>query len=222
MESCNSKFCQEQRRFVITLLQRHRSFLHQYKRLRSLACNWNHIRMTRSITASITTFGELHRMNSPIFELSANSLAEINAALLNLLHALNQANGVNWFRILERTGLRTATPLASPDTPAEQIFAAIPLTAKRILHRELHERTWTIIQQRFGLEQREQHTLEEIGKKLHFTQERTLQREKQALRVLQDIFLRQNYVGRRHHMHRCPNADSPICTTSRVTDEATR
>jgi hypothetical protein len=85
-------------------------------------------------------------MNSPIFELSANSLTEITAALLNLLHVLNQANGVNWFRILERTGLRTATPLTSLDTPAEQIFAAIPLTAKRILCRELHERAWTIIQ----------------------------------------------------------------------------
>jgi hypothetical protein len=95
MGELQQEIFQEQRRFVITLLQRHRSFLHQYKRFRSLACNWNHIRMTRSITARITTFGELHRMNSPIFELSANSLAEINAALLNLLHALNQANGVN-------------------------------------------------------------------------------------------------------------------------------
>ena len=48
MESCNRKFCQEQRRFVITLLQRRRSFLHQYKRFRSLACNEKHIRTTRS------------------------------------------------------------------------------------------------------------------------------------------------------------------------------
>ena len=106
--------------------------------------------------------------------------------------------------MLERTGLRTPLPLTSPDTPSEQIFAAIPLTAKRILLRELHERAWTIIQQRFGLEQREQHTLEEIGKKLHFTRERTRQREKQALLVLQDIFQRQSYVARRNQVHRCP------------------
>src|SRR2546422_8270429 len=60
--------------------------------------------------ARITTAGELHRMNPPICELFANLLAEVNSALLNLLHAPNQANEVNWVRILERTGLRTATP----------------------------------------------------------------------------------------------------------------
>ena len=79
-------------------------------------------------------------MNPPICELFANSLAEVNAALLYLLHAPNQANEVNWVRILERTGLRTATPLALPNTPAEKIFAAILLTGKQILCRELHER----------------------------------------------------------------------------------
>ena len=124
--------------------------------------------------------------------------------------------------MLERTSIRTPSPLASPDTPAEQIFEAIPLTVTRILCRELHERAWTIIQQRFGLEQTEECTLEEIGMKVRITRERTRQCEKQALRVLQDIFLRQNYAGRRYYVHRCTNADPPLCTTAWVTDEATR
>lgn len=136
-------------------------------------------------------------MNPPICELFANS-------------GKRSELGSN----SDRTGLRTATPLASPNTPAEQIFAAIPLTGKRSLCRELHERTWIIIQQRFGLEQTEQCTLEVISKKLHITRERTWQREKEVLRVLQDIFLRQNYFGSRYHTHRWTNADPPICTTS--------
>jgi DNA-directed RNA polymerase sigma subunit (sigma70/sigma32) len=54
------------------------------------------------------------------------------------------------------------------------------------------------------MEQTEQLTLEKIGKKLRITRERNRQREKQALRVLQDIFQRQNYVERRNQVHRCP------------------
>lgn len=43
-------------------------------------------------------------------DLYASSMAEGNGDLLNLLHAPNQANEVNWVRIQERADLRTAPP----------------------------------------------------------------------------------------------------------------
>lgn len=157
------------------------------------------------VKSGITSIGELYTKEGSFLDdlqgFHSDSLGNINSALIALLDTLNNENEVDWFQYWKRQGIQVLPTITASDAKTEEIFKNIPKIVEEVLRQETDERSWTVIQRRFGLGKTEKLTLEDIGSAYGITRERIRQIENKALKALHHVFVGQRYAGKNYHVH---------------------
>ncbi|MDQ2885660.1 MAG: hypothetical protein M3Y39_06195 [Chloroflexota bacterium] len=155
--------------------------------------------------AGINTIGQLYNVNNTfvgnIKGFHANSLGNLNNALVMLLNSLNNENEVNWFHYWENQKIQIF-PLTTPaNASSEQILEQLPSVIEEVLCQELDEKASMIIKRRFGLSNVERLTLEDIGDAYGLSKERVRQIEEKSLKILRSVFGGKRYTRKRYQVH---------------------
>ncbi len=154
--------------------------------------------------AGINTIGELYNTKasfvSSIVGFHTNSLGNINDSLVALMNCISYENSVDWFQFWKVRGIDILPSTYAAHT-TEQIVGDFPKIIEEILRREANERSWIIIQRRFGLGKVEKLTLEDMGNAYGLTRERIRQIEEKALETLQGVLVEQRYASKSYHVH---------------------
>jgi hypothetical protein len=157
------------------------------------------------VQAGITTIGELLDSRGlglrDIPRLGQVSLKAVNRAMVTLRNSLNQENEVDWLKYWRAQGVQLLPKQYKPGASSEQIVRELSKIIKEILYQDYDERTWIIIQRRFGLEATEKLTLEDLGDAFGLTRERIRQIEEKALRELRKVLVERQYAGKNYRVH---------------------
>ena len=157
------------------------------------------------VKGGIATIGQLYnagnvRLND-IQGFHPDSLGNVNGSLITLLNSINHDNEVNWVQYWEAQQIQILPTTSTFTTTPEQIIKHLAQIIEEILRRESSERSWVIIQRRFGLGKAEKLTLEDMANVFGVTRERIRQIEEQALRILENVLVEQHYAGKNYHVH---------------------
>lgn len=131
----------------------------------------------------------------------SGSLGKINGSLIALLNSIKNENEVDWFQYWQTQGIRILPSICTFQATSDQIVRNLPKIIEEILPREENEKSWIVIQRRFGLGKTEKLTLEEIGSVFSITRERVRQIEEKALKILRGILVEQHYAGKNYQVH---------------------
>jgi DNA-directed RNA polymerase delta subunit len=157
------------------------------------------------VKAGIVTIGELYNCsNIRLCEIQGfhlDSLGIVNSSLISLLNSINHAGDFDWFQYWKGQEIQILPPASTSITSQEQIIRELPKIVEEILRREKDERSWSIIQRRFGLGKTEELTLEDLGNAYNLSRERIRQLEEKALRILGNVLIEQHYAGKNYHVH---------------------
>ncbi len=157
------------------------------------------------IKAGIVTIGQLFQAKiSYLCSLQGfhlDSFSDINGALTALNDAIREDGSIDWFHYWKTRDIRIIPSITSPDGCIKEVFQAIPQIVEEVLRQGYNERSWLVIQKRFGLGNTKRLTLEEIGSADGLSRERIRQIEKKALETLQAVLVEQRYGGKSYHLH---------------------
>ncbi len=152
----------------------------------------------------LLTIADLYNVQSSqlgnISGLHPDSLGTINDALVTLLCSISDEGNVNWFYYYGARQIDVLPTTSTYSTSLESLVNNLPSILEEVFRREHDERSWTIIQRRYGLGQAKL-TLEDIGNALSLTRERVRQLEAKAIKKLQNVFLLEHYSGKNYHIH---------------------
>jgi len=172
-----------------------------------LSLNQLHLDITTQVALfkeKVLTIADLYDIQSSqlgnISGLHPNSLGNINNALITLLCSISKDGKVDWFHYYDAQQIEVLPTTSTYSSSLESLVNNLPQILEEVFRREHDERSWTIIQRRYGLGQAKL-TLEDIGNALGLTRERVRQLEVKATKKLQNIFLMQHYAGKNYHVH---------------------
>jgi hypothetical protein len=131
----------------------------------------------------------------------SGSLGKINGSLIALLNSIKNENEVNWFQYWKAQGIKILPSICISQDTLDQIFENLPKIIEEILQREENEKSWIVIQRRFGLGETKKLTLDEIGSVFSITRERVRQIEDKSLNILREILVEQHYAGKSYQVH---------------------
>ena len=129
------------------------------------------------------------------------SLKKIQNAKSALLKAITESGTINWQYFWEKQKIKIIPQGFDNNASEDKIISELPTIIKKILEQNPDERLWLIIQRRFGLEETQKLTLEELGLALNLTRERVRQLEETALKELRGVLIEDDYKNKSYHVH---------------------
>ena len=129
------------------------------------------------------------------------SLKKIQNAKSALLNAITESGTINWQYFWEKQKIKIIPQGFDNNASEDKIISELPTIIKKILEQNPDERLWLIIQRRFGLEETQKLTLEELGLALNLTRERVRQLEETALKELRGVLIEDDYKNKSYHVH---------------------
>jgi hypothetical protein len=130
--------------------------------------------------------------------------------ILNRLQGIINAikdDTIDWFSFWNNQDIMVVPADILGDISQNDIFSKIIDIIKDILNQDGDEKSWRIIERRFGLNKKEKLTLDEIGRAFDLTRERVRQIENKSLLELRSVLLLDQYINKSYHVH-------PIVTSS--------
>ena len=115
-------------------------------------------------------------------------------------HATDDQGFLNWEKYFEARGVELV-PLTVTEKDSEEIFLLIPEIVEALIIAKKDERSWAIVQHRFGLGGRPTLTLEELGDAFAVTRQRVKQISDDTLKLLHDYLINHKYVDEPFHVH---------------------
>jgi hypothetical protein len=128
-------------------------------------------------------------------------IQSISEAISSLSGAIDNGDEVNWLKYCAKQGIRILPASYRQGSSTETITKTLSKTIPEVLRYDADDRRWRIVQRRFGLDNTEKLTLDELGTAYGLTRERVRQIEKSALDELRDVLLENNYSGKSYHVH---------------------
>jgi len=142
------------------------------------------------------THGDLHKVSG----LGKKAVLDVRQCLIDLTNSIAE-DEVNWIRFCQTQKIQLIPSSYTENTTATEIINRLPEIIKEILLSEFDERTWIIIQRRFGIEGAEKLSLEELGEAFGLTRERIRQIEEKALYILRETIVDGTYAGKRYRLY---------------------
>lgn len=142
------------------------------------------------------THGDLHKVSG----LGNKAVHDVRQCLINLANSIEK-DEVNWINFCQAQKIRLIPSSYVEETTIAEIIGKLPDIIKEILLNEFDERTWIIIQRRFGVKGAERLSLEELGEAFGLTRERVRQIEEKALQSLRETLVDGIYAGREYRLY---------------------
>jgi hypothetical protein len=142
------------------------------------------------------THGDLHKVSG----LGQKAVLDVRQCLVDLTNSIED-DEVNWVRFCQAQNIQLIPFSYTVTTTTTEIISGLPQIIKEILLNEFDERTWIIIQRRFGVKGAEKLSLEELGEAFGLTRERIRQIEKKALYILRETMIDGTYATKRYRLY---------------------
>jgi len=159
------------------------------------------------IKSGIATVGQLLSIRDPHLQSSEginhDSLRQIKKVKDALGASLCLAGEIDWLKYLEAQEITLIPTWYEFGTPPSRIIECFTRIIKEIIKEESKdwERSWTIIQRRFALENTDKLSLEDLGHIFDLTRERVRQIEAKMLAALKTVLVDKDYSGKSYHIH---------------------
>lgn len=159
------------------------------------------------IESGIATIGQLLNVNiqelQSIEEINCKSLEQIKKLKYALEASLDSAGEIDWLKYLEIQEIILIPNWYESGSSPSQIIEIFTRVIKEIIKEESKdwERSWTIIQRRFSLENTDKLSLEDLGNIFDLTRERVRQIEAKMLVALKSVLVDKDFSGKRYRIH---------------------
>jgi DNA-directed RNA polymerase alpha subunit len=154
---------------------------------------------------NIVTIGDLiFRSKQGIQKIRGLVLKAISESIKNLIALSNSIvlpNEVDWFNFWNENGIILFPDKLDNVDDLRKAFLNFSNFVMELISSTFDERDWVIIQRRFGLNNTEILTLEELGEAYGLTRERVRQLEERVLLRLEKTLFQDDYTGIRIHIH---------------------
>ena len=139
---------------------------------------------------------------SDLLEKSASM--QVNKKVVEVIKAVEHATDgqgfLNWEKYFEARGIELV-PLTVTEKDSEEMFLLIPEIVKELIIKKSNERSWMIVQSRFGFNRRPKLTLQELGDAFNLSRERIRQIESKTLKLLRNYLIENKYSTEPFHTH---------------------
>lgn len=159
------------------------------------------------IESGITTVGQLLTKSDQELQgiegINYNSLRQVKKAKDALEASLYSTGEIDWLKYLEIQEINLIPNWYESGTSPSRIIELFTGIIKEIIKEESKdwERSWTIIQRRFSLENTDKLSLEDLGHIFDLTRERVRQLEAKMLAALKTVLVNKDYSSKNYRIH---------------------
>jgi Sigma-70, region 4 len=159
------------------------------------------------IESGIATVGQLLSISDQDLQsiegIDYNFLRQLKKAKGALEASLCSAGEIDWLKYLEIQEVVLIPSWYESGTSPSRIIEFFTKIIKGIIKEESKdwERSWTIVQRRFALENTDKLSLEDLGHIFDLTRERVRQIEAQMLVALKTVLVNKDYSGKSYRIH---------------------
>jgi DNA-directed RNA polymerase delta subunit len=158
------------------------------------------------VGSGITTIGNLVESATSGFDtvsgLGKSSMEKIIQSLVTLSGAIDAEGSIDWLNYWKSMNIQVLPRDYEPGLNHEQIFRKMSSIIQNILCYNTDDRSWFIVERRFGLNGKDILTLEALGEAFGgLTRERIRQIENKALLEIRNALIDSQYSGMEYHVH---------------------